>query len=96
MDNHLLTFVVIMNICSTNNGPQICAKPVLRAAIPSLCSAHFQRAQRQVSQALKKAGYNKPFPKLSVVISECVRQIQAKRLRKSSGKTNAENDENVT
>ncbi|XP_020592291.1 INO80 complex subunit D-like [Phalaenopsis equestris] len=74
-------------IKSTNNVPQICAKPVLRAASPSLCPAHFQRAQRQVSQALKKAGlnvysYNKPFPKLSVLISECVRQIQAKRRRK--------------
>lgn len=91
-------------IKSTNNGPQICAKPVLRAAVPSLCTAHFQKAQKQVSQALKKAGlnlssYNKPFPKLSVVISECVRQIQAKRRRKRSGKSiaekNAENDENV-
>ncbi|KAL0908130.1 hypothetical protein M5K25_022603 [Dendrobium thyrsiflorum] len=88
-------------IKSTNNGPHICAKPVLRSAVPSLCPAHFQRAQRQVSQALKKAGfnvssYNRPFPKLSVVISECVKQIQAKRLRKRSGKTTADNDENVT
>lgn len=71
-------------IKSTNVGPQICAKPVLRAAVPSLCPVHFQRSQRQLSQALKKAGVNaysqnKPVPKLSVMISECVRQIQAKR-----------------
>lgn len=71
-------------IKSAQTGPIICGKPVLRAAVPSLCTIHFQKAQRHVSQALKKAGFNtssssKPAPKFHVIISEYVRQIQAKR-----------------
>ncbi|PKA66699.1 hypothetical protein AXF42_Ash003354 [Apostasia shenzhenica] len=74
-------------IKSTQNGPQICAKPVLRAAIPSLCPIHSQKIRRQILQALKKVGLNlsssnKPLPKLHVLISECVRHIQVKRRSK--------------
>ncbi|PKA66691.1 hypothetical protein AXF42_Ash003346 [Apostasia shenzhenica] len=89
----------------TQNGPQICAKPVLRAAIPSLCPVHSQKIQRQIFQALKKAGLNlsssnKPLPKFHVLISECVRHIQAKRRSSKSVKptvdTIANQDEMVT
>ncbi|XP_077229334.1 uncharacterized protein LOC143862213 [Tasmannia lanceolata] len=71
-------------IKSTQTGPVICGKPVLRAAVPSLCTVHFQKAQKHVSQALKRAGLNIPSssksaPKFHVIISEYVRQIQAKR-----------------
>ncbi|KAJ8642626.1 hypothetical protein MRB53_004374 [Persea americana] len=69
---------------SAQSGPVICGKPVIRAAVPALCTVHFQKAQRHVSQALKKAGFsgsssNKPAPKFHVIIAEYVRQIQAKR-----------------
>ncbi|XP_058102360.1 uncharacterized protein LOC131246347 [Magnolia sinica] len=71
-------------IKSAPTGPIICGKPVLRAAVPSLCTVHFQMAQKHVSRALKKAGLNtssssKLAPKFHVIIAEYVRQIQAKR-----------------
>jgi hypothetical protein len=62
---------------------------VLRAANPSLCHAHYQRSQKGISQALKKAGItmpsssNKPIPKFSLLISQAVHHIQMKR--QSSG-----------
>lgn len=45
---------------------------------------HFQKAERHVARALKKAGLNvtspsKVAPKLHVVVAEYVRQIQTKR-----------------
>lgn len=57
---------------------------MLRAAVPSLCLNHFQKAQKHVSQALKKAGLNvssssRPPPKFHIIMAEYVRQIQAKR-----------------
>ncbi|KAM0940139.1 putative DNA-binding domain, KAT8 regulatory NSL complex subunit 2 [Dioscorea sansibarensis] len=71
-------------IKSAQSGQIICGKPVLRAAVPSLCPAHFQKAQKHVSQALKKAGLNvssssRPAPKFHIITAEYVRQIQAKR-----------------
>ncbi|XP_010930914.2 uncharacterized protein [Elaeis guineensis] len=92
------TFVVK----SAPTGSIICGKPVLRAEVPSLCSMHFKRAQKSVSQALKKAGLNlltssKSTPNFHVIIAECIHQIQSKR-RAALG-TAAENiavkDENV-
>ncbi|XP_042415623.1 INO80 complex subunit D-like isoform X1 [Zingiber officinale] len=67
-----------------HSGPITCGKPVLRSSIPSLCHIHLQKSQRSISQALRKAGLNiystsKPAPKFSVLIAECVRQIQARR-----------------
>jgi hypothetical protein len=62
---------------------------VSRAANPSLCHAHYQRSQKGISQALKKAGVtmpsssNKPNPKFSLLISQAVLHIQMKR--QSSG-----------
>ncbi|XP_073014103.1 uncharacterized protein [Typha latifolia] len=74
-------FVIKSN---AQTGQIICGRPVLTAASPSLCHVHFQRYQRNISQALRKAGLNMPsssksIPRLSVFITECVRQIQAKR-----------------
>lgn len=90
---------------STNNVSQICAKPILRAADPSLCPNHYHQAQKKLSQVMKKAGVNiyssnKSVTNLNAIISECVRQIQDKRRKKMSGKANTENstekDENST
>ncbi|KAJ8615813.1 hypothetical protein MRB53_035185 [Persea americana] len=68
---------------SDQTGPVICGKPILRAAVPSLCTAHFQKGKKHVSQALKKAGFtstaSKPAPKFHVIIAEFVHQIQSKR-----------------
>ncbi|KAK9159481.1 hypothetical protein Syun_005822 [Stephania yunnanensis] len=64
-----------------------CGKPILSSAVPSLCSVHFQKAEKHLSRALKKAGLNIPStsklaPKLHVIIAESVRQINAKRREK--------------
>ncbi|CAD5171215.1 unnamed protein product [Musa acuminata subsp. malaccensis] len=66
------------------SGPVTCGKPVLRATVPSLCHVHSQKAQRSILQALKRAGLNlasssRPAPKFSVLLAECVNQIQARR-----------------
>lgn len=71
-------------IKSAMAGPITCGKPILRSTVPSLCSVHFQKAQKHVNRALKKAGLNnsssnKLAPKFHVVVAEYVRQIQAKR-----------------
>ncbi|CAK7325980.1 unnamed protein product [Dovyalis caffra] len=62
----------------------LCGKPVLISTVPSLCPTHFQKAERHVARALKKAGLNvsspsKIAPKLHVIVTEFVRQIQTKR-----------------
>ncbi|KAK1295105.1 hypothetical protein QJS10_CPA16g00150 [Acorus calamus] len=70
---------------SMQNGSVTCGKPVLRSVVPTLCTFHFQKAQKQVAHALKKAGLNnvhssnKSAPKLHVLIAEYVRLIQGKR-----------------
>ncbi|GAY60955.1 hypothetical protein CUMW_206110 [Citrus unshiu] len=69
---------------SGQTGPILCGKPILRSTVPSLCPMHFQKAERHVARALKKAGLNvtspsKVAPKLHVVVAEYVRQIQTKR-----------------
>ncbi|KAG7990843.1 hypothetical protein I3843_02G044400 [Carya illinoinensis] len=71
-------------IKSAQAGPITCGKPILRSTIPSLCSVHFQKAQKHVTRALKKAGLtvsssSKLAPKFHVLVAEYVRQIQAKR-----------------
>ncbi|KAL5991006.1 hypothetical protein ACLOJK_011912 [Asimina triloba] len=78
-------FIEILEIYFAQTGRVTCGKPVLRAAVPSLCTIHFQKAQRHVSQALKKAGLNcssssKPAPKFHVIIAEYIQQIQNKRI----------------
>lgn len=71
-------------IKSSQAGPITCGKPILRSTAPSLCSVHFQKAQKHVTRALKKAGLNvssssKLAPKFHVIVAEYVRQIQTKR-----------------
>lgn len=92
-----------MNLSSAPNGQIYCGKPVLRAAIPSLCPVHFQKAQKHVSQALRKAGLNGPStvrhtPKFHVILAEYVSQVQAKRreLLNSNGDNNGEKDEKIS
>ncbi|KAK1591624.1 hypothetical protein Q3G72_010602 [Acer saccharum] len=71
-------------IKSAQAGPITCGKPILRSTVPSLCNVHFQKAQKHVTRALKKAGHNvssssKLAPKFHVIVSEYVHEIQAKR-----------------
>ncbi|CAA6663952.1 unnamed protein product [Spirodela intermedia] len=70
-------------IKSSHSGPVICGKPILCAPQLSYCPTHVQKAQKNVSQALKRAGLfhnsSRPPPRINVIIAECVRQIQAKR-----------------
>ncbi|XP_002529751.2 INO80 complex subunit D [Ricinus communis] len=71
-------------IKSAQAGPITCGKPILRSSAPSLCTVHFQKAQKHVTRALKKAGLNvssssKLAPKFHVIVAEYVRQIQARR-----------------
>ncbi|CAA2934638.1 Hypothetical predicted protein [Olea europaea subsp. europaea] len=72
------------SIKSSPTGPILCGKPILRSTIPSYCPLHFQKAEKHVARALKKAGLNvsstsKFAPKFHVVVAEFVRQIQSKR-----------------
>ncbi|XP_027352949.1 uncharacterized protein LOC113863530 [Abrus precatorius] len=65
-------------------GPSFCNKPVLRSVVPCACPTHYQLGEKCLLRAIKRAGYNistnrKPSPKLHVVVSEFVRQIQNKR-----------------
>lgn len=71
-------------IKSAQAGPIMCGKPILRSTVPALCNIHFQKAQKHVTHALKKAGLNvssssKLAPKFHVIVAEYVRQIQSKR-----------------
>ncbi|PWA45724.1 hypothetical protein CTI12_AA514800 [Artemisia annua] len=71
-------------IKSSQAGPIICGKPILKCTVPRLCAPHFQKAEKHVARALKKAGLNgsstnKLAPKVHVIIAEYVRQIQSNR-----------------
>ena len=75
-----------------------CGKPVIKATVPCLCPVHFQKIQKQISQALKKAGVNsssKATPKFYVLIAESVRQIQARRRKALNTTLNADKDNKV-
>ncbi|XP_066363703.1 uncharacterized protein [Miscanthus floridulus] len=68
-------------------GLVTCGRPIIKSAAPSLCNIHLQRCQKSIAQAYRKVGFNPPLtgkvtPKFSVLVAECVRQIQDKR-RKS-------------
>ncbi|GAB4825602.1 hypothetical protein Ancab_008476 [Ancistrocladus abbreviatus] len=85
-------------IKSAQAGPIICGKPILRAAVPSLCNVHFQKGQKHVTRALKKAGLNvasssKLAPKFHVIVAEYVRQIQAKR--RAAQRPNENHNDNI-
>lgn len=71
-------------IKSSQAGPILCGKPILKCTVPTLCTPHFQKAEKHVARALKKAGLNvsstnKLAPKFHVIIAEYVRQIQSHR-----------------
>ncbi|KAK1315276.1 hypothetical protein QJS10_CPA06g01414 [Acorus calamus] len=87
-------------IKSTQNGLVTCGKPVLRSVVPTLCTFHFQKAQKQVAQALKKAGLNniqssnKPAPKLHVLVAEAIdEQIELQMIERDQGESLGEQDE---
>ncbi|KAJ8426385.1 hypothetical protein Cgig2_000580 [Carnegiea gigantea] len=68
----------------TGSGAIQCSKPILVSTIPSLCSAHVQKMEKAIKQALKKGGVSvsssaKLAPKFQYVISEYVRNIQNRR-----------------
>lgn len=65
-------------------GLVTCGRPIIKSAAPSLCYIHLQRCQKSIAQAYRKVGFNPPLtgkvtPKLSILVAECVRQIQDKR-----------------
>lgn len=76
---------VCISLCySSQAGPILCGRPILKSTVPSLCATHFQKAEKHVARALKKAGLNvtstsKVAPKFHVIIAEYVRLIQSKR-----------------
>ncbi|KAG6531749.1 hypothetical protein ZIOFF_005569 [Zingiber officinale] len=85
-----------------NGEPIICAKPILVAAVPSLCHIHLQKYHRAISQAFRKTGINMPsgrlVPKISVIVAVSVSHIQAKRrevLKNSSKDTMDQKDEEI-
>lgn len=67
---------------SGQSGP--CGKPILRAAVPSLCPAHLQKAQKNLTQSLKKVGIHmcsssRPTAEFNAVLVEYIHNIQAER-----------------
>ncbi|PIN21622.1 hypothetical protein CDL12_05658 [Handroanthus impetiginosus] len=72
------------SIKSSTTGPILCGKPILRSTVPSYCPLHFQKAEKHMVRALKRAGLNisstsKLAPKFHVIVAEYVHQIQHKR-----------------
>ncbi|KAK1392687.1 KAT8 regulatory NSL complex subunit 2 [Heracleum sosnowskyi] len=92
-------------IKSSQAGPILCSKPILRTAVPSLCTPHMQKAEKDVSRALKKAGLSahsssKFAAQFHVIVAEYVNQIQAKRkeareVKKEPCEVNEEDDISV-
>ncbi|OVA04618.1 putative DNA-binding domain [Macleaya cordata] len=79
---------------SASTGPVHCGKTILRSNVPSLCSVHFQKAEKHVTRALRRAGLNitsssKLAPKFHVIVAESVRQINAKRRERKAAVGNA-------
>lgn len=72
-----------LNYSCGQSAPISCGKPILRTVVPSLCHIHLQKAQRSVSQALRRAGINissgRPAQTVSTLIAEFVCGIQAQR-----------------
>ncbi|KAJ1264971.1 hypothetical protein BS78_08G041300 [Paspalum vaginatum] len=75
------------------NGEATCGKPVLRGIALVRCADHDPKSEELIIEALRNSGIdlpltNKSVPKLSLLISETVREIQMKRkLSMSAGKT---------
>ncbi|XP_066357049.1 uncharacterized protein [Miscanthus floridulus] len=75
------------------NGEATCGKPVLRGTAPLRCADHDPKSEKLIIEALRNAGIDLPLttkigPKLSLLISETVWEIQMKRkLSMNGGKT---------
>ncbi|OIW06854.1 hypothetical protein TanjilG_18236 [Lupinus angustifolius] len=79
----------LCDFVGAESGPIRCGKPILRSSVPSLCSAHFQKAQKHISSTLKKTRMNvsstsKMVPKLHIIVTEYIRHIQMKRRKELS------------
>ncbi|XP_062204662.1 uncharacterized protein LOC133906704 [Phragmites australis] len=82
----------------TPNGEATCGKPVLRGITPLRCADHDPKSQKLIIEALKNAGIDLPLtsksvPKLSLLISETVREIQMKRKLSMKGAMTATSDQ---
>ncbi|GER28276.1 KAT8 regulatory NSL complex subunit 2 [Striga asiatica] len=72
------------SIKSSATGPILCGRPLMKSSVPSYCPMHFEKAEKHMVRALKKAGLNvsstsKLTPKLHLIVAEHVRHIQNKR-----------------
>ncbi|KAL3652075.1 hypothetical protein CASFOL_001756 [Castilleja foliolosa] len=81
-------------IKSSATGPILCGRPLLKSTVPTYCSMHFQKAEKNMVRALKKVGLsvsstNKLAPKFHVIVAEYVRLIQNKR--RAAKRLNLEN-----
>lgn len=89
----LLLFTLMIFCSGMPNGEAICGNPVLRGITPLRCADHDPKSQKLIIEALKNAGIDLPLtsksvPKLSLLISETVREIQMKRkFSMNAGKT---------
>lgn len=97
----IIRFPWLAMYSSAQAGPITCGKPILKSTVPSLCTIHVQKAQKHVTQALRKAGLNvssssKLAPKFHVIVTEYVRQIQAKRKAAKWGNLSRVVDNEVT
>jgi hypothetical protein len=84
LDYFTLTTYLIILSSGAPNGETTCGKPALRGITPLRCGDHDPKSQKLIIEALKNAGIDLPLrcnsvPKLSVLISETVREIQMKR-----------------
>ncbi|RLN28164.1 hypothetical protein C2845_PM05G07910 [Panicum miliaceum] len=66
------------------DGEAICGNPVLRGISPLRCADHDPKSPKLIIDALKNVGIDLPLtsksvPKLSLLISETVREIQMRR-----------------
>ena len=74
-----------MIFCSgAPNGEAICGNPVLRGITPLRCADHHPKSPKLIIEALTNVGIDLPLtsksvPKLSLLISETIREIQMKR-----------------
>ena len=86
-------FTLMISCSGLPNGEATCGKPVLRGTAPLLCADHDPKSEKLIIEALRNAGIDLPLttksvPKLSLLISETVREIQMKRkLSMNGGKT---------
>jgi hypothetical protein len=77
-------FTLLIFCSGAPDGEAICGNPVLRGITPLRCADHDPKSPKLIIDALKNVGIDLPLtsksaPKLSLLISETVREIQMKR-----------------